>query len=274
MKALPKLPRFSLLLAALAMPTASQATLIAIDLTQVTIESGSNSGDSTWAWGGGDPAFFDLEFSSGNGSHIDLDGGALQGNEYYSGAEPVGNHVYDVINATFLGGGNWQIDAVRGANTYSLGTVTEYTGALSHAANYDYFGSESHPVNGPSDAGANSATPSTSKGWFWIYRSTANDTVSLNIVTGSGATGGNDGGGFRAEFSFSNYLGAPAILVDNDGNIQLSGSTFTGSWTWDSTHDDGGVLGGVQTIAIPEPGASVLAGVALSMLALRRGRRS
>lgn len=252
-------------------------TVISIDLTQIGTEDGANIADDTWRWDSGNPSFFDLEFSSGNGSHIDLDGGNQLGSEYYTGTEDASNHVYDIIRASFLGGVEWQIEAVRGATTYALGTVTEYSGALDHAANYNHFNEESHPTFGPADAGANSAVSNDFKAWFWMYRSSSNDTVSLNIVAGSGAVGfPDDGGQFRAEILFSGTWGGTlSVLSANDGpgEISLSGSTFTGDWDWDVGFDDGGSLGGIQPEPIPEPGTAVAAGLLLSVIILRCRRR-
>lgn len=268
----------------LLLASGAQGTIIAIDLTQAGFEtpnppaSGTgNIGGDTWRWDGGNPAFFDLEFSSGDGAHIDLDGGAAQGSEYYDGNEASTNHVYDVINASFLGGGVWRVVAVRGANSWLLGDVTEYSGALSHAANYDQSGSESHPTFGPSDAGGDSALPSAFKGWFWLYRDTTSGTVSLNVVTGSAAPNpASDGGQFRAEFTFSgSYGGALSVLEANDGagELSLSGNKFTGNWDWASAYDDGGSMGGIVPVpVVPEPSGALLGGLGLTLLGLRRKR--
>lgn len=277
MKRFPVFGWFCRLLVPAAVLASGRATIISIDLTQVGTESGANIAGDTWRWDSGSPALFDLEFSSGNGSHIDLDGGAQLGSEYYTGTEAATNHVYDIIRASLLGGDIWQIEAIRGATTYALGNVTEYSGSISHSSNYNFYASESHPIIGPADAGANAVTSDDFKAWFWIYRNTSDDTVSLNIVLGSGAAGyPGDGGTFRAEFTFGGtYSGTPSVLAANDGagEISLSGSTFTGNWDWDVGGDDGGSIGGIQPVAIPEPGSAVAAGLVLCLFIFLRKRQ-
>ncbi len=268
----------SCLLSAWALSSAVQATVISIDLTQVGTENpgGPNISGDTWRWDGGDPAFFDVWFSSGNGSDIDIDGGDHLGNEYHSGTEAASNHVYDVIRATFVGGGVWQIDAVRGVTTYNLGSVTEFVGNLGHAANYNFGSQQSDPIFGPAGAGVNGSPSPLYQSWFWIYRSTIDNTVSINISSGTAAdpsTG--DGGSLDAEIIFGgSYIGTPTILEANDGSGELNGTApvFTGRWTWDPDKDDGGSIGGILTVAVPETSTVSLAGLALSLLAIRRRR--
>jgi hypothetical protein len=256
--------------------TAAHATVIVIDLTQAAPFAGNTPGD-TWRWAGTpSPKSFDLEFSSGNGVPIDLDGGIKQGSEYYTGTEAANNHTYDKIQASYLGGNSWQIAAIRGATTYQLGTVTEYIGAASHTVNYGYGNSESDPLpgGGPPAAGRNGVNQEAYWAWFWIYRSTADDTVSLNIVAGTGNIGGGDAGSLRAEITFSgNYTGTLAVLQGNEpSEVGLSGNTFTGDWSWDGGLDDGGSLGGITPVPIPEPSGILLSALGLSLLLLRRGR--
>jgi hypothetical protein len=276
-KAKSNLRRHSLLaLVAAALSSSAHATVILIDLTQAAPFAGNIAGD-TWRWNGTPkPQGFDLEFSSGSGSPIDLDGGIKQGSEYFTGTEATNNHTYDVIQASYLGGNTWQIAAIRGVTTYNLGTVTEYVGAASHAANYGYANSESNPLpgGGPPAAGGNSTNTDPYWAWFWLYRSTADDTVSLNIVAGTGNFAGGDGGVLRAEITFAgSFTGTPAILQGNEpGETSISGNTITGNWGWDGAFDDGGSFGGITPVPIPEPGGVMLAGLAFSILALRRRR--
>ena len=113
--------------------------------------------------------------------------------------------------------------------------------------------------------------------WLWLYRSTAADTVSINLVVGSAnsARDGNDDGYLRGvDFTFSDvYTGTPSILEANDpSEITGSAPTFTGTRVWPTHKDDGASIGGIKPI-VPEPGTGVLLGLAAVALLAVRGKR-
>jgi len=260
----------------------ANATEIKIDLTQTQIETTSNVAGDTWRWDAvntsGDT--FDLEFSSGNGSHLDLDGGTRAGNEYFPGYGSMSptDHTYDLLKAEYLGGTSWSVSASRdnGTTFTSIGSVTEYSGAISHVANYGYgtAGIErSDPVNGPGGAGVNYNVWEPWKAWFWIYRDTAANTISLNIVLGSAGSppsGGsaNDNGSFNAEVAIGGlYTGTAVELQGNEPGEVTGSNPFILRHDWDAGYDDGAVVAGITPI-VPEPATVALLG--LGGLLLRR----
>jgi len=260
--------------------TAVHGMVITVDLTQSGTESGSHIAGDTWRWGGTNPGTFDLEFSSGQGSNIDLDGGSKAGSEYYTGSEATSNHTYDVIRATYLVGNKWSVEAIRGSTTYWLGTVREFSGSDDHDTAYNYTSSEAYLLVGPADAGADSSTPASYKGWFWIYRDTTDSSVSLQFLVGSGVnTTLGDSGQFRAEFDFGgDYTGTAAIIRGNENNeLSVDGSDstqFNGDFKWLEKFDDGGVIGGITpTATVPEPGTWALFGLGSIVLVFHRRRR-
>ena len=264
---------------------AAVATTITIDLTQTGTESGSNIAGDTWRWNATDPTGdrFDLEFSSANGSHIDLDGGVRAGNEYFPGFGSMSatDHTYELLKAEYLGGTAWSVSGSRdGGTTFtSIGSITEYSGAISHVTNYGYgtAGLErSDPVNGPGGAGVNYSVWEPWKAWLWIYRDTATgaNTISLNIVLGSAGAppSGNifDNGSFNSEVTIGgSYTGTAVELQGNEPGEVTGSNPFVLRHDWDAGYDDGAVLAGITPI-VPEPATIGL--LSLGALGLLRNR--
>lgn len=258
----------------------SNATVITIDLRQPEgTESGSNISGDTWRWGGGDPRYFDLEFGSGNGSHVDLDGGVAVGNEYFQGYGSMAatDHTYDLLKVEYQGGDLWSLSGSRDGSTFTpIGSITEYSGTIDHVTNYGYEtagADQSDPVNGPAGAGVNYTVWEPWKAWLWIYRDTTADTISLNVVTGSagvppsGSGTINDGGNLNAEITISGlYTGIPVELVGNEPGEVTGTNPFLLRNNWDSAFDDGAVVAGITPMPIPEP--ATLAILAIGGLAL------
>ncbi len=257
------------------------AQTILIDLTQTVgaeISSHQNIAGETYQWKpDNSDNVFDLEFGSKvYGTAIDLDGGHRGAHEWY---QPGGSgYAYGLIKATPTSGGLWTISAKQDGvgNWVSLGTVTEFSGALRHDDNYGYTASsaESHVTYGPTDSLQISAA--SYKSCFWLYRDTVNNTVSLNLTAGTPGSGQGDGGDMRGRITLLDAAPASFLVRNTEQEAQcvaLGNNTFTFDLTWLNTHDDGFVLG---PIAIPEPStyAAILGMASLGFAAWRRRSRS
>lgn len=224
------------------------------------VQTGADTkpGKGTWDWHtGGTTEAFQLDFASADNQYVELDGGTATDFYVPSSVGP-NDYTHGTVSAKFLGGGHWLVTATHPVSglTKTLGTVTEYSGAESHEANYNYSlgGGESDcsaPIHGPVEATSTNPASNTRRGFFWIYRSTTLGTVSFNVIVGSCTINNNkDGGGFHdVEFVFDSVASGftPRRIVSNDGG-EVNASGLSADWTWGDTKNDGGSVGDVGTV--------------------------
>jgi hypothetical protein len=113
------------------------------------------------------------------------------------------------------------------------GQINAYTGALSGSANYNYFSSAAHPINGPS--------PSPFEAQMFLYE--GSDGLNFNFVLGQEGSGANHA--MDLDILVSGSTSDPTVrLFDDPVELTEVGATnlFQGRWaTGDNT--DGGVIG-------------------------------
>ncbi|MEM7144687.1 MAG: PEP-CTERM sorting domain-containing protein [Verrucomicrobiota bacterium] len=274
---------FTFLFLVIGADLSSGATTFTIDFRQsaddVAGGGADNAGLGTWSWRQGMSAqadSFSLDFASSTGPFVSLDN-SVASDLWKASTENANDYTHGLISVSYQGGTQWAVFGTNQTNTNTfLGTITEYSGAPGHTTNYNYQGvgvsnDESSPLlGGGPKAEIDSQTFSA---WLWIYRETATNTVSLNLVSGSWATPMNDGGVIRdVEFNISGgFVGTPSLFASHETELTqdaVDGPDFTGDWNWVEGFNDGGSLGGITPI--PEPGTAALLALAGVGFLIRR----
>ncbi len=115
-----------------------------------------------------------------------------------------------------------------------LGTIESYSGSLTGTANYNYYRSSNHVINGP--------TAETWQGQIFFYE--GSDGLSFNTVFGS--TGSGPLGYVNWDITIAGSTTDPSVLVSDDrGELRESSTNniFNGRWHYYQHVGDGGVIG-------------------------------
>lgn len=133
------------------------------------------------------------------------------------------------------------------------GTFESYSGGLTAAGNFGYSSSSAHLTAGPP------LTPGKAHLFFYD----GSDGLHFNVVFSAIPSGGAGSANWSISLS-GNGATDGVVISDDSGEL---GVGYTGNWTWDNTHTDGGVIGPIGgsawSLTITPTGQSLPGGMAV-----------